>query len=75
MAGGTKARVLENCIRPGDHILEFGTYIGFSALLMARRLRMLGCQGSITSVEVDAGVAHVARCVVSGREQLRRSRS
>jgi len=61
--GGSKSRILESVLQPGDRVVEFGTYIGFSSLVMLRRLRRLGGGGRVVSFEVDAGAAHVARAL------------
>lgn len=61
--GEQKKELLEASIRPTDRIVEFGCYVGYSSLVMARRLRQLGRQGSVTTCEVDAAVAYVARAV------------
>eukprot|EP00930_Biecheleria_cincta_P002685 TRINITY_DN103681_c0_g1_i1.p1 TRINITY_DN103681_c0_g1~~TRINITY_DN103681_c0_g1_i1.p1 ORF type:complete len:785 (-),score=154.41 TRINITY_DN103681_c0_g1_i1:13-2367(-) len=62
--GDDKRKLLERTIRPTDRIVEFGCYVGYSAILMARRLRELGGQGTVTTCEVDAGNAYVARGVI-----------
>ncbi|CAE8700028.1 unnamed protein product [Polarella glacialis] len=64
VAGGQKARLLENSVHPGDRVVEFGTYMGYSALVVARRLRALGGGGRVISCEVDANAAEIARAVI-----------
>jgi len=61
--GDEKKILLENTLRPTDRIVEFGCYVGYSSLVMARRMRALGRQGSVTSVDVDASTAYIARAV------------
>lgn len=63
--GEDKRELLEKSIRAGDRIVEFGCYVGYSSLVMARQLRRLGGQGSITTIEVDAATAYVARAMIS----------
>uniref|UniRef100_A0A7S4VKR5 catechol O-methyltransferase n=2 Tax=Alexandrium monilatum TaxID=311494 RepID=A0A7S4VKR5_9DINO len=65
VAGGPKAKLLSGCLRPGDRILEFGAYVGYSALTMVRHLRRLGGGGRVVSCEVDAGNARVARATIA----------
>lgn len=65
VAGGEKARLLEGCLQPGDRVLELGTYVGYSALRLCRRLRLLGAGGYVISCESDDAVAHVARSVIA----------
>jgi len=64
VAGGRKARLLEFCVRPGDRVAEFGTYVGYSALVLTRRLRRLGGGGRVVSCEADAWNAFVARSLL-----------
>ncbi|CAK9026492.1 unnamed protein product [Durusdinium trenchii] len=54
VAGGRKASLLQGSLLPGDRIVEFGTYMGYSALLMAQQLRTLGGGGRIQSCDVNA---------------------
>ncbi|CAK9080040.1 unnamed protein product [Durusdinium trenchii] len=61
VAGGSKARLLQAVLRPGDRILELGCFVGFSALLMVQRLRRLGGGGKVITCEVNAVSAFVAR--------------
>eukprot|EP00931_Biecheleriopsis_adriatica_P075393 TRINITY_DN49260_c0_g1_i1.p1 TRINITY_DN49260_c0_g1~~TRINITY_DN49260_c0_g1_i1.p1 ORF type:complete len:800 (-),score=177.01 TRINITY_DN49260_c0_g1_i1:72-2426(-) len=62
--GDQKKELLEATLRPTDRIVEFGCYVGYSSMLMARKLRQLGGQGSVTTCEVDAANAYVARGVI-----------
>lgn len=59
--GEDKRALLEKEIKAGDRIVEFGCYVGYSSLFMGRRLRQLGGTGSVTTIEVDAAVAYIAR--------------
>jgi catechol O-methyltransferase len=63
--GQDKRILLEKSLRAGDRIVEFGCYVGYSSLVMARQLRRLGGQGSVTTIEVDAATAYVARAMIS----------
>jgi len=63
--GDDKRLLLEKNLRPTDRIVEFGCYVGYSSLVMARRLRQLGGQGSVTTCEVDAANAYIARGVIA----------
>eukprot|EP00435_Cladocopium_sp_Y103_P049309 s875_g14.t2 len=47
VAGGRKAFLLQGSLLPGDRVVEFGTYMGYSAMLMASRLRELGGGGEV----------------------------
>jgi catechol O-methyltransferase len=74
--GDEKKELLEKNLRPTDRIVEFGCYVGYSSLCMAKRMRDLGGQGSVTSVDVDASTAYIARAVhqwagVEGEAQIR----
>merc|ERR1712032_785578 len=60
-----KARLLEGCLLADDSVVEFGTYVGYSALVLARRLRHLGGGGRVISCEIDAALAFVARAVIA----------
>ncbi|CAJ1460724.1 unnamed protein product, partial [Effrenium voratum] len=40
--GGAKARLLQSSLRPGDNVVELGSYVGYSALLLLQQLRKLG---------------------------------
>eukprot|EP00929_Paragymnodinium_shiwhaense_P107227 TRINITY_DN73302_c0_g1_i1.p1 TRINITY_DN73302_c0_g1~~TRINITY_DN73302_c0_g1_i1.p1 ORF type:complete len:1147 (-),score=266.32 TRINITY_DN73302_c0_g1_i1:43-3483(-) len=75
VAGGPKARLLEGCLQCGDAVIECGTFVGYSALVMARQLRKLG-GGSVTTVDVDAASACIARQVIewAGAEDVVTSR-
>eukprot|EP00439_Symbiodinium_sp_Y106_P012988 s5629_g1.t3 len=64
IAGGNKSRLLEAILRPGDVVLEFGCFVGFSALLAARRLRILGGGGRVISCELNLVSAHIARRII-----------
>lgn len=64
VAGGDKARILEGVLRPGDRVVEMGTFVGYSSMFMARRLRQLGGGGFVTTLEVDAATAMVARAII-----------
>ena len=61
ITGGNKARLVAGCLRPGDRVMEFGAYVGYSSLSLVRQLRRLGGGGQMISCEVDAANAHVAR--------------
>jgi len=61
--GDEKKELLQATIRPTDRIVEMGCYVGYSSMLMAKQLRELGGQGSVTTCEIDAVNAYVARCV------------
>jgi len=61
--GDEKKVLLEKTLRPTDRIVEFGCYVGYSSLCMAKRMRDLGGQGSVTSVDVNASTAYIARAV------------
>lgn len=63
--GQDKRILLEKSLQAGDRIVEFGCYVGYSSLVMARQLRRLGGQGSVTTIEVDAATAYVARAMIS----------
>jgi len=63
--GGRKARLLQACLAPGDRVLEFGTFVGYSTLLLAQRLRQLGAGGHVVSCDVDVEAAEVARAVLA----------
>jgi len=63
--GEQKRELLEKSLRKGDRIVEFGCYVGYSSLVMARQLRRLGGEGSVTTCEVDAATAYVARAMIS----------
>ena len=63
VAGGSKAELLEACLQPGDTVVECGTYIGFSGLVLVSQLSRLGCGGRIASCEIDAVVANIARAM------------
>lgn len=63
--GQQKRELLEKSLRNGDRIVECGCYVGYSSLVMARRLRQLGGQGSVTTIDVDAATAYVARAMIS----------
>ncbi|CAE7658262.1 LRTOMT [Symbiodinium sp. CCMP2592] len=61
VAGGRKAALLKGSLRPGDRVVEFGTYMGYSAMLMASRLRELGGGGRVVSCDVNAQTWPFAR--------------
>mmetsp|Transcript_12752 Transcript_12752/g.30139 ORF Transcript_12752/g.30139 Transcript_12752/m.30139 type:complete len:708 (+) Transcript_12752:110-2233(+) len=63
--GEEKRELLERSLRKGDRIVECGCYVGYSSLVMARQLRRLGGEGSVTTIEVDAATAYVARAMIS----------
>ncbi|CAE7563888.1 comtb [Symbiodinium sp. CCMP2592] len=74
--GEQKKELLEATLRPEDRIVEFGCYVGYSSMVMAQRLRELGGRGSVTTCEVDAANAYIARGVlqfagVEGEVQVR----
>ncbi|CAJ1420393.1 unnamed protein product [Effrenium voratum] len=74
--GEQKKELLEASLRPEDRIVEFGCYVGYSSMVMAKKLRELGGHGSVTTCEVDAANAYVARGVlqfagVEGEVQVR----
>jgi len=76
VAGGRKASLLQGTLLPGDCIVEFGTYMGYSAMLMASRLRELGGGGCIQSCDVNALTWPFANeliswAMVTGEVQLR----
>ena len=58
--GGSKARLLQSCLRPGDAVAELGCYVGYSSLLCLQQLRRLGGGGSVTTCDPDAAVLLVA---------------
>jgi caffeoyl-CoA O-methyltransferase len=60
MSGVEEARLLEALIVAGDarHVLEIGTFTGVGALTMAAALP---ADGRVTTLEVDAEIAAVAR--------------
>lgn len=58
VAGGEKGQILEAAIKPGDRVLEIGSYIGFTAL----RLALHGCD--VVSIEADPLNAAVAQKIV-----------
>ena len=58
VAGDEKRKVFQSVIKPGDRVLELGTYVGFSALLLALK----GCQ--VTTIEADPFNAAVAQRVL-----------
>ena len=58
--GGSKARLLQSCLRPGDAVLELGCYVGYSSLVSLQQLRSLGGGGSVTTCDPDAAVLLVA---------------
>eukprot|EP00435_Cladocopium_sp_Y103_P029998 s771_g7.t1 len=73
--GEQKKELLEASLRPEDRVVEFGCYVGYSSMVMAKKLRELG-GGSVTTCEVDAANAYVARGVlqfagVEGEVQVR----
>jgi len=73
--GDEKKTLLEASLRPEDRVVEFGCYVGYSSMVMAQKLRELG-GGSVTTCEVDAANAYVARGVhqfagVEGEVQVR----
>jgi len=63
VAGGGKSMLLQGSLKPGDRIVELGTYVGYSSMVFARRKRDIGGGGIVTSCEVDAAVAQVARAM------------
>lgn len=63
--GDQKRELLEATLRPTDRIVEFGCYVGYSSMVMARKLRQLGGYGSVTTCEVDAANAYVARGIIA----------
>lgn len=74
--GDEKRILLEKTLRHGDRIVEMGCYVGYSSMVMARRIRQLGGEGSITSCDVDAPVAYIARAIhqwagIEGEVQIR----
>lgn len=66
VAGGEKAQILETHIKPGDRVLELGTYIGFTSL----RLAAHGCQ--VISIEADPLNAAVAQKILSMTSEVSR---
>jgi len=64
VAGGSKGRIFEGSMRPGDRVVEMGTFVGYSSMRMGQRLRALGGGGHVTSCEVDAATAMVARAII-----------
>ena len=58
VAGGDKGRILETVIKPGDRVLEIGTYVGFTALRLAQH----GCH--VVTIEADPGNAAVAQQIL-----------
>ncbi|CAE8637652.1 unnamed protein product, partial [Polarella glacialis] len=59
--GDGKSELLLGLLRPGDRVLEFGTFVGYSSLRLAQQLRRLGGGGQVVSCEVGADAACVAR--------------
>ena len=66
VAGGEKAQILKTHIKPGDRVLELGTYIGFTSL----RLASHGCQ--VVSIEADPLNAAVAQKILSMTNEVSR---
>jgi len=62
--GGAKRGLLEGTLQKGDRVVECGTFVGFSALVIVRRLRELGGNFTVNTLEVDAGTATCARQVI-----------
>eukprot|EP00435_Cladocopium_sp_Y103_P050773 s2095_g15.t1 len=58
VAGGEKGQILESVIRPGERVLEVGSYIGFTALRLAQH----GCE--VVTIEADPLNAAVAQEIV-----------
>lgn len=61
--GGAKRHLLESCIRPGDRIVELGAYVGYSSLVLTRRLRQLGGGGRMLSCEISPTSGTITRAV------------
>src|SRR5262249_18638142 len=45
-------------IQPGDHVLEIGAGAGWLSALMGH---LVGAQGTVLGIEIDAGLAHQAK--------------
>lgn len=60
IVGPVKGRILVNLIRKikPKHVLEIGTLVGYSAILMGKEL---GDEASLITIEVDARSAQVAK--------------
>ncbi|MEU9209241.1 rRNA adenine N-6-methyltransferase family protein [Streptomyces sp. NPDC048415] len=57
-------------VQPGDHILEIGSGTGYNAALLAE---LTGCDGQVTSIDIDADVALHTRTTLNraGYERVR----
>eukprot|EP00913_Durusdinium_trenchii_P015686 g14741.t1 len=54
----------QGSLLPGDRIVEFGTYMGYSALLMAQQLRTLGQRASVLEPCEVAALLQAGKCLL-----------